>query len=59
MVRLGMMVNEGDMDARLWSIVMLNQCLGEKGGHATRVMKGWPEPRQTSSKKLNKRRENH
>lgn len=47
MVRLGMMANEGDMDARLWSIVVYKSMFGgREGGHATSVVKVWPEPRQ-------------
>lgn len=39
MVRLGIMSNEGDMDARLWSIVKYESMFGGEGGHATSVVK--------------------
>lgn len=32
MVRLGMMANEGDMDARLWSIVVYKSMFGGRDG---------------------------
>lgn len=42
-----MMANEGDMDARLWSIVVYKSMFGgREGGHATSVVKVGPEPRQ-------------
>lgn len=47
MVRLGMMANEGDMDAPFSSIVISMFGGGEgQVSHAISVVKVWPEPRQ-------------
>lgn len=50
MVRLGMMANEGEMDERLWSIVIYKSMFLGGGGHATSVVKVWLGAKTTSTK---------